>query len=50
MKNVLDLLVGWFWVKRPYEIVFQSISGRLPEKGREKMEMIDETKKCQNNP
>ena len=28
---------GWlFWAKRPFETVFQSISGRLPERGREK--------------
>ena len=31
------LLVGWFiWAKRPFETVFQSISGRLPERGRKK--------------
>ena len=30
--------VGWllFWVKRPFETVFQSISGRLPEREKEK--------------
>ena len=27
------LLVGWFWVERPFETVFQSISGRLPKRG-----------------
>ena len=28
-------LVGWlFWVSRPFETVFQSISGRLPKRGR----------------
>ena len=30
-------LVGWlFWAKRPFETVFQSISDRLPERGRKK--------------
>ena len=30
-------LVGWlFWAYRPFETVFQSISGRLPERGRKK--------------
>ena len=30
-------LVGWlFWVKRPFETVFQSISGRLPERGKKR--------------
>ena len=42
-KDVLDLcderLVGWlFWVKRPFETVFQSISGRLPKRGRKRRE------------
>ena len=28
-------LVGWlFWASRPFETVFQSISGRLPERQR----------------
>ena len=32
-------LVGWlFWVKRPFETVFQSISGRLPKRGGERGE------------
>ena len=36
---------GWlFWVSRPFETVFQSKSGRLPERGRKKREMIDERK------
>ena len=31
--NVIE--VGWlFWAERPFETVFQSISGRLPERGR----------------
>ena len=29
------------YIYRPYETVFQSISGRLPERGRKKREMID---------
>ena len=34
-------LVGWlFWVKRPFEAVFQSISDRLPMRG-EKEERED---------
>ena len=37
-------LVGWlFWVKRPFETIFQAISG-------EREERIDESKKCPNNP
>ena len=39
-----------FWVKRPFETVFQSISGRLPERGRKKREMIDERKNVQTTP
>ena len=32
-------LVGWlFWVLRPFETVFQSISGRLPKRGRKRRE------------
>ena len=43
--------VGWlFWVVRPFETVFQSISGRLPERGRKKTEMIDESKNVQTTP
>ena len=38
-------MVDWlFWAKRPFETVFQSISGRLREGGRKKREMIDERK------
>ena len=34
-------LVGWlFWILQPFEIVFQSISGRLPEREK-KREKID---------
>ena len=44
-------LVGWlFWVKRPFETVFQSISGRLPERGRKRRERIDESKNVQTTP
>ena len=33
----LNDLVGWlFLVKRPFETVFQSISGRLPGRGRKR--------------
>ena len=43
-------LVGWlFWAYRPFETVFQSISGRLPERGR-KREMTDERKNVQTTP
>ena len=32
-------LVGWlFWVKRPFETVFQFISGRLPKRGKKRRE------------
>ena len=34
-------LVGWFLVKRPFETVFQSISGRLQERGRKRRERIE---------
>ena len=31
--------VGWlFWVLRPFETVFQSISGRLPKRGGKRRE------------
>ena len=37
------MLVGWlFWALRPFETVFQSVSGRLPERGRKKREVDDE--------
>ena len=48
------LTVGWgaclIRAKRPFETVFQSISGRLPERGRKKREMIDERKNVQTTP
>ena len=48
--NVTEL-VGWlFWAKRPFETVFQSVSGRLPERGRTKREMIDERKNVKTTP
>ena len=44
-------LVGWlFWVKRPFETVFQSISGRLSKRGRKRRERIDESKNVQTTP
>ena len=45
-------LLGWLVVLglRPFETVFQSILGRLPEKGRKKREMIDERKNVQTTP
>ena len=47
----IRLLVGWlFWAERSFETVFQSISGRLPERRRNKREMIDERKNIQTTP
>ena len=44
-------LVGrLFWVYRPFETVFQSISGRLPKRGRKRRERIDESKNVQTTP
>ena len=45
-------LIGWLVVLglTAFEIVFQSISGRLPKSGRKKKEMIDETKNVQTTP
>ena len=41
-------LVGWLCkALRPFETVFQSISGRLPERGRKKREKRE--KNCSNN-
>ena len=43
---VISELVGWLvWVYRPFETVFQSISGRLPEREKEKRKGRRE-KKC----
>ena len=45
-----DFLVGWlFWVKLPFEPVFQSISGR-PERGRKRRERIEESKNVKTTP
>ena len=45
------VLVGWLlWVQRPFETVFQSISGRLPKRGRERREGIDKSKNVQTTP
>ena len=44
-------LVGWlFWVKRPFETVFQSISSRLPKRGRKRRERTEESKNVQTTP
>ena len=40
----------FFCAKRPFETVFQSISGRLPKRGRKKGETIDKRKKCPKKP
>ena len=51
LKYCLKGLVGWlFWIKRPFETVFQSISGRLTKRGRKKRELIDERKNVQTTP
>ena len=44
------MLLLLFWVKRPFETVFQSISGRLPERGRKRRERIEESKNVQTTP
>ena len=44
-------LVGWlFWVLRPFETAFQSISGRLPERERKRREKTEESKNVQTTP
>ena len=48
---MIGWLVGWlFWVERPFETVFQSISGRLPKRGRKRKEGIAESKNVQTTP
>ena len=39
-----------FWVYWPFETVFQSISGRLPKRGRKKRKRIDESKNVHTIP
>ena len=44
-------MVGWlFLAYRPFETVFQSVLGRLPERRRKKREMIDERKMSEQSP
>ena len=45
-------LVGWLVVfgLRPFETVFQSISGHLPKRGRKRRERIEESKNVQTTP
>ena len=51
IKEWTGLLVGWlFWASRPFETVFQSISGRLPEGGRKQRAMIAESKNVHTAP
>ena len=48
--DLTALNVGWlFWVQRSFETVLQSISGRLPKRGRQRREKIDESKNVPNN-
>ena len=44
------LLVACFGLKGPFETVLKSISGRLPERGRKKREVIDERNNVQTTP
>ena len=45
-------LVGWLVVfgLAPFETVFKSISGRLPERGRKRRERTEESKNVQTTP
>ena len=36
MAAILIITGRLFWVKQPFDIVFQSISGRLPEREKER--------------
>ena len=48
LRLIQQQRVGWlFWIYRPFETIFQSISDRLPERGRKKREVIDERKNVQ---
>ena len=50
-RSCRDKMVGWlFRVKRPFETVFQSISGRLPKRGRKRRERTEESKNVQTFP
>ena len=43
--------IGWlYWVKQPFETVFQSISGPLPKRGRQGRERIDKSKNSKQPP
>ena len=46
----LFYLFFFFLAYRPFETVFQSISGRLPKRGRKRRERIDESKNVQTTP
>ena len=49
--SFMEELVGWmFWILRPLETLFQSVSSLPPEKGRKKREKNDRQKKNPNNP
>ena len=49
--SILFKLIDWLvWVKRPFETVFQSISGRLPKRGRKRKERVDESKMSKQPP
>ena len=50
-SRLVGLFVGWlFWVKRSFETIFQSISDRLPKRGRKRREQIDESKMSKQPP
>ena len=38
LQSTLVEVVGCFWAERPFETVFQSISGRLPQREGERKE------------
>ena len=52
MYNWKSSKVGWLVDMgfTPFETVFQSISGRLPERGRKKREVTDKRKNVQTTP